>query len=451
MIKSKIYDILKGIIGTNYNKEYYEIVNLVNNKNLKEFQEKSLKKLLIHSYQNVPYYTHIFNEIDIIKNSDNCDLSKFNQIPILTKDIIKKNFYSLTSKDYLKRKWYYYGSGGTTGEPFTFIQDINYQRWDKATTKYYKKNIVGFNKNNPKNIYLWGSEKEIFSNLSNPKDIIQNWLNNSKILNSFNMTEENMEKYIKIINSFKPEYILGYPNSLNDLSRYIKENKYQIYSPKFIISSAEVLREDIRKTITEVFETKVLDFYGSRETASIAGECKKGAMHLFSFNNLIEILDENNQPVKNNQEGRVIITNLHNYSMPFIRYELGDTALFGDTNCECGNPLPTLKKITGRILEHFIRKDGSIVPAEFFMFLFIEYHKNGRIKKYQIIQETYKKIKILLVLDGKISEKEKEDIEDKIRIAMNSDIEIVWEFVTDISKTQSGKYLYTQSKISKKL
>jgi len=449
MIKSTIYDIFKGILGTNYNKEYYQIINLINNKKLKEFQEESLKKLLLHAYQNVPYYTRIFNEIGIIKNSNNCDLSKFNQIPILTKDKIKKNFHELTSKDYLKRKWYYYHSGGTTGEPFTFILDINYQKWDKATTKYYKKNMVGFNKNNPKNIYLWGSEKEIFTKVENPKEIIQNWLNNTKMLNSFNLTEVNMEKYIKIINSFKPVYILGYPNSLNDLSRYIKEKKYQIYSPKFVISSAEVLREDMRKTITEVFKTKVLDFYGSRETASIAGECKNGSMHLFSFNNLIEILDKNNQLVKNNQEGRVIVTNLHNYSMPFIRYELGDIALFGDTNCECGNPLPILKKITGRVLEHFVREDGSIVPAEFFMFLFIEYNNKGIIKKYQVIQETYKKIKILIVLDGNLSESEKLDFEDKIRIAMGTDIEIVWEFVNDISKTQSGKYLYTQSKVLK--
>ena len=78
----------------------------------------------------------------------------------------------------------------------------------------------------------------------------------------------------------------------------------------------------MRQKIENIFGTKLYDFYGSREAACIAAECKYGLMHVFSFNNYVEILDNNDQPVEEGEEGKVIITNLHNYSMPLIRYEI---------------------------------------------------------------------------------------------------------------------------------
>lgn len=450
MFKNWILNFLLNIRDTNYQMEYLEIKNLIKEKKLIEFQEKSLRKLLLHAYKNVPYYAHIFDEVGIVRDSEVCDLSKFNKIPILTKDKIKKNFQSLISKDYDKRKWFYYSSGGTTGEPFKFIQDTTYTKWSVATSRYYR-DIIGISNKNLRNVYLWGSDREIFESRRDIKERLQNWLTNTKNLNAFNMNEENMEKYIKTINSSKPEFIIGYASSLYDLCQYVEREKCRLFTPKIIISTAEKLRDDMRQKIEEMFGTKVFDFYGSREAASIAGECKHNSMHIFSFNNLIEIVDKNDQLVKKNGEGRIIITNLHNYSMPLIRYDIGDIAVLGDKACKCGNPLPTLKKFSGRTLEHFVRDDESIIPAEFFMYLFITYYKKEKIKKYQVIQEDYKKIKILIVQSDVIGEQEIKDFEDKIKVAMGKDTEIVWKFVDDIPKTPSGKYLYTKSKVSTKL
>ena len=205
----------------------------------------------------------------------------------------------------------------------------------------------------------------------------------------------------------------------------------------------------MRQKIERVFGTKLYNFYGSREVGALAGECKYGSMHIFSFFNLIEILDENDRPVKENEEGRVIVTNLHNYSMPLIRYEIGDMAVLGPKSCKCGNPLPTLKKITGRTIEHFIKENGSFIPTEFLIYLFTVYYNKGTIEKFQIIQEDYKKIKILIIPIGNIIESEKRDIEDKIKIVMGEDMNITWEFVDDIPKTKSGKYVYTKSLVWK--
>ena len=99
MIKKSVIKIISKRNETNFDLEYSKINSLNEKMNLFEFQENYLKKLLLHAYTNVPYYNCVFDEIDLI-NEGRVDLSKFNKIPILTKDIIRKHFKELISKDY---------------------------------------------------------------------------------------------------------------------------------------------------------------------------------------------------------------------------------------------------------------------------------------------------------------------------------------------------------------
>ncbi len=445
MVKKQIWDIILKITRKGYEKEYSEFKNLNNGKKLLKFQNNSLRNLLYHAYKNVPYYTKIIDKIGIVKNPDIIDLSKFNEIPILTKNIIRKHTNTLISKDYQKRGWYHYSSGGSTGEPLNFIKDLSYNKRAKATWKYYK-HTIGIN-NDPKNIYLWGSDRDIREGTWDIKEILEKWFTNTKLLNCFKMNEEDMRKYCKFINLFKPKYISGYTGCLYEICQFAEKEEFELFTPKLVISAAETLRKEVRQKIENVFGTKLYDSYGSREAACIAGECKYGLMHTFSFNNYVEILDKNNLPVKEGEEGKVIVTNLHNYSMPLIRYEIGDMAVLGPKNCKCGSPLPPLKKITGRITDHFKLKDGTMVSAEFFIHLIGVVCNKGKIIKFQVIQEDYKKIKILAVLKENISYTERKDIDDKIKIVMGKDCKINWEFVEDIPKTKSGKYIYTKSMV----
>lgn len=409
---------------------------------LNKICEKYLINLLLHAYHNVPYYSQIFDEIGLIRKNK-VDLSRFSEIPILTKNTIRKHHSELISKDCNARRWFYNSSGGSTGEPIRLIQDDIYKKWESITQRFYYGNMLGIHRKKVKKIILWGSEKDIFE--SGGSSLIK-FENGQIFLNSFVMNQENLSCYVRIINSYKPEFFRGYAGSLYELCKYVKDNKLTLHSPNILISSAEMLREFMRETIEEVFRTKVYDFYGSREVNTIAAECKNGSIHAFMFNNYTEILDNFNKKVKNGEEGKIVITNLHNYSMPLIRYEIGDTAVLECEPCDCGSFLPTIKKITGRITEHFIKKDGTIVHGEYFTHLF--YLKDW-VKAFKVIQEEYENIKILIVLNGFVKEFEKENIENKIRIVMGHGCKIFWEFVDEIPKTPSGKYLYTKSLIRK--
>ena len=443
MIKKFILTFLLKSTKRGLREELNEIEKIKSEKDLLMLEEKYLKALLLHAYYNVKYYNITLNEVGIIRNGE-IDLDKFSTIPILTKSIIRQYREKIVSNDYMTRKWYYNSSGGSTGEPVRFVQDEMYRRWNSATNKYYYQDMLGIDEVHSRKVILWGSDRDIFEGTIGLRAKIGNWLTNTVFLNSFRMTKEDMEKYIKIINQYKPELIRGYAGSLYELCRFAEANNLKIFTPKILVSAAETLTDDMREKIESVFGTKVYNFYGSREVGPIAGECKHGLMHIFTFNNYVETINHN-KPVTENQEGNIIVTNLHNYSMPFIRYEIGDMAVSGPKKCKCGSPLPTFEKVTGRVIEHFIKKDGTVIPGEFFIHLIGVVCNSGFIRKFQVIQEDYERIRLLVVPSGTIDEHSKREITNKIRVVMGNECNIIWEFVDEIPKLKNGKYLYTQS------
>jgi len=446
MLKKNINNLISKIRGTNFQDIYIEIKKIHSRDDLIGFNKLYLKRLLLHASKHVPYYHRLLKNDNVV-NGEIVDLSKFDKIPILTKEIIQSE--ELISDDYLTRKWYYNFTGGSTGEPTKFIQDANYNKWYNATINFYYKDMLDIDEINVKKIELWGSPRDLFKGTIGIKAKIGTWLTNIVFLNSFRMTEADMEKYVKTINLYKPDLIRGYAGSLFELCRFAEAKNVKIYTPKRIISSAETLTNEMREKIESAFGTKLYNFYGSRETASLAGECRCGLMHIFEFNNYIETLDKDNQPVKEGQKGRIIVTNLHNYSMPFIRYEIGDMAVFGSNKCKCGNILPTLERIEGRIEEQFIKKNGDIVIGYYFVHLMGVVLNKGFIKKFQVIQENFEKIRILVVPLGTLPDSEKKEIENKIKLQMGDNCNIFWDFVDDIPKTKSGKYIYTKSLLSR--
>jgi len=444
-MRKLIRNFLLKISGKDF-QEYYDEIELITNKEkLLFFRQKYLDGLVQHAYFNVPYYHDLFDKIGIVKNNL-VDLSQFERIPVLTKEIIKKEQDRLVSKDHTCRRWYHNSTGGSTGEPTKFMQDEDYKKWRNATNKYFYQDMLKINEADVKKVVLWGSEKDLFEGSIGFKAKVINWAKNTLFLNSFKMSKENIDHYIKIINSFRPDLIRGYAGSLYHLCGEIERIGATIYSPKVITAEAETLTDEMREKIEKVFKRKMYNSYGSRECGYIAGECSLGSMHTFAFANYVEII-KNDRKAKEGEEGKVVITSLHNYSMPFIRYEIGDMAVQGADACECGNPLPVLKKITGRIMEHFLKKDGTVVPSEFFIHLVGVVCKAEFIEKFQVIQENFDRIKILVVLRDKIDVSRKDEIEDKIKFVMGKDCKIVWEFVKEIPKTKSGKYLYTKSMV----
>ena len=162
------------------------------------------------------------------------------------------------------------------------------------------------------------------------------------------LSEKRLLDYARAISRLRPVFIMSYAGVLYEIARTALSKGTRLHKPRFIISSGETLHPFMRQVVEEAFGCRVYDYYGSSEAGRVAGECSAGNLHVFKFSCHAEILDLTGKPALPGEEGRLILTPLHNYAMPLIRYDSSDVAQVGPKECPCGCPLPTLKRIAGR-------------------------------------------------------------------------------------------------------
>jgi len=417
-------------------------------------QNKRLAKLLMHAYLKVPYYRNIFTKNNIISRSGEILLDKFKQIPLLNRETLLGKFDSLKSTDISSRKWYYNTSGGSTGIPVKFIQDYMYAAWRDAVKMIFNR-WANFSLGD-KSIKLWGSERDLFVGRETLRVSARMWLQNITMLNAFLMTPSKMRNYVEIINRSKPSLIYAYVESLYELSHFIRGENLRIHSPQSIITSAGTLFPEMRRTIEDVFKSTVFNRYGTREMGDIACECEmhKG-LHISPLTHYVEILNKDGSNTLPGELGEIVITCLTNYSMPLIRYRIGDMGIWQDEKCSCGRNWPLLANVSGRVTDTFIRRDGSIVSPEYLIHLIGVVLNKGWIKRFQVVQEDYSiiLIKIALKVQGKdplkLYEKEINEVTQKIKLVMGEECDVQYEFPDEILATSSGKYRYVYSKIER--
>ncbi|MFC2013194.1 phenylacetate--CoA ligase family protein, partial [Chloroflexota bacterium] len=313
-----------------------------------ELQLERLKALLRHAYQNVPYYNRRFTEArlhpDDIKTLD--DLAK---LPILTKKDIRENQSELVARRFPQRQVVPTATSGSTGEPLQFFRSregnarglagaflayswYGYQPGDKRIHLYGKRGVSGYDS------MMQSLFKEIRLRIAR---IVH--------FDAYSMSEKQMERLARKIYQFKPKMITAYASVAYLLARYLKHRGIENIRTEAVVSHAQQLFPEYRELIREVFGCEVFDIYGSVETPSMATECPEHTgYHVLTPNVILEFI-RNNQPVSPGKVGKIVATDLHNYAMPFIRYENGDLGIPLNEKCPCGRGLPLMKEITGRI------------------------------------------------------------------------------------------------------
>ena len=157
------------------------------------------------------------------------------------------------------------------------------------------------------------------------------WLDPFKAL-----SEEKLVDYARVICRARPAIIWAYAGVLYEIARAAQLRGLRLHKPKYIIFAAETLHSSMRTVIEEVFGCRVYNLYGSTEADHVAGECKEGTLHAFEFSCHVEVLDSSGNPTLSGKEGRLILTPLHNYAMPLIRYDSADVAEVETRECACG-------------------------------------------------------------------------------------------------------------------
>jgi len=414
-------------------------------KKIKELQFKKLQKLLRHAYHNVPYYKMSLNRNNIKLNHIQTfeDLRK---IPLLDKIEVKKYANSaLLSKrvnfvEVLKVR-----TSGSTGMPLHIYVDIKQldmryaavlRCWGWAGWKF-----------GDKSIRLWhqtiGMDQDQVA-----KEWLDAFLMRREFLPVFEMTDKNLAKYILKIKEYQPKIMDGYAEAFDILANFIRTNRINDVFVPVVISSAQMLPDQIRKNITKHMHAEVYDRYGSREFSTIAHECSlhKG-FHVNAENLIVEII-KNGENAKEGEIGEAVITDLNNFSQPLIRYRIGDLVKCVQEKCHCGRGLPLIGKISGRVKTIILGTNGRYLSHIFFHHYLKEYE--NEIRKFQVIQEKQNLLIIKIIpenLKEKFSRKSRSHIIADLKRVLGSDMKIDFEITDNIEMIKTGKQLSVISKL----
>jgi phenylacetate-CoA ligase len=279
------------------------------------------------------------------------------------------------------------------------------------------------------------------------RELADAFLSRRKFIPAYEMSEANLREFVRAIEEFQPVLLDGYAESFNFLAQYLKEHQRINVTPKGIISSAQTLPEGSRRIIEEAFGCKVFDKYGSREFSGIAYECEAHTgHHVVGEGYVVEVLKDG-KPAKPGEIGEVVITDLNNYCLPFIRYRIGDLAEALDPNeaCTCGRGLPRLGKIEGRVQSIIIGARGQYVPGTFFAHVLKDY--DHAIRQFQIVQTERGAITFHVVKGKRFSEETLDEVLKILHQFLGEEMRIQVEFQENIEMVRTGKRLATVSKL----
>jgi len=155
-----------------------------------------------------------------------------------------------------------------------------------------------------------------------------------------------------------PTYLLVYPSVLDAIARRLAATGLSLPSLREVRTISEVLTDETRAVVGDVLGVPVVDTYSAQEVGYIALACPDGpGYHVQAERLIVEVLDDAGRPCGPGETGRVVLTDLHNYATPIVRYEIGDYAEVGPP-CPCGRGLPVLTRIVGRRRNLLTYPDG---------------------------------------------------------------------------------------------
>jgi len=245
----------------------------------------------------------------------------------------------------------------------------------------------------------------------------------------------------------RPDVVTGPPSCLELLADTLAERRAAV-RPRLVVSRGEVLRAATRTHLETVFRCKVVDYYSCDEVGNIAWQCPDDPtlMHVNTDGCVVEVLDDDRRCLPG-VPGRVVLTNLYNWTMPFIRYELSDRAVLlpeGGSACRCGHRGPSLSLVEGREGDHLWTTDGQRVSPRSVDSLValasLRENADGyAVRRYQVVQEEDGRLHVRVIPETQDPGLLAGRIESSLR-RLDPRLSVDVEFVRELPTEPSGKF-----------
>ncbi len=414
---------------------------------MRHLQEEKLRRLVRHAYHHVGYYRERMDALGLSPEHMRT-LDDLGKLPLLSKADVRENLhFDLLSDNHDNDRILRIATSGSTGEPFVCYAD-QHQLEIRLASTLRSMEWTGW-RFGDRQARLW--HQTVGMSLSQiARERLDAWLLRRLFVPAFEMSEGAMATFLGRLVSFEPILIDGYAESFNYLAGHLGSAKGRpSLRPRGIISSAQALPEESRRIIEDAFGTRVFDKYGSREFSGIAYECDAHqGHHVMAESYIVEILKDGRHALPG-ELGEVVITDLNNLCLPFIRYRVGDLAEAMDETkeCPCGRGLPRVGRIEGRVQSLVIGAQGRVMPGSFFLHVLKDY--DYLVRQFQVIQEERAAI-ILKVVKGSRFAPElfEREILSVLRRYLGEETRIDVQFVDLIPLLRTGKRQAVISKLS---
>jgi len=412
---------------------------------LEQIQLRQLSDLLAHAHKYVPFYR---DRLGVLADGgfklESC--AQLQTIPILSRQDVQDSFEALTAsalpQDHLPLKQG--ATSGSTGTPIRF-------RTTKVTGLFASAlrlrsslwHEVDFLARTASIQYLKaGTEtsKQVFK----PR---ASGVFPSRSAIHFDIGKTVGEQ-LAWLQEADPEMLVTHPSNLAALAGAAHVHNASLPSLKYLSTMGEVVSPEVRAICSEVWGLKVVDIYSCRELNILALQCPEtDHYHVQSERVILEVLDEEDRPCGPGETGRVVLTDLHNYAMPFIRYEIGDFAEVGG-DCTCGRSLPVLTRILGRTRNMLVLPSGEQLWPHFRV---TDLTDLAPIRQLQVIQHTYSEIELRMAVDEPLPPATESRLIAKAEQMfglLGQGFTFRLSYVEHIPRSKSGKYEDFQSKVA---
>ena len=404
-----------------------------------DFQDRAVARLITHAAANVPFYRRHFAHAHVSPGeiSGVRDLAR---LPVLTKD----EFRAAPERDLLDQtldpaRLLSVTTSGSTGRPFKIV---NSWREFRILHAFRLRAHLQFGRR------LGDRFAEIdLPPRVHPNDhkLIGTTLRAVGLEARIQLSlHDPVEQLLDALEAFGPHIVTAYPSVLFRLGRLLSAHSGRRLRPRFLITNSEVLPTWAQAALEQMWQCQVFQFYDCHECNLIAWECPQGhGLHCNEDVAVVEVIRDG-RPAAEGERGEVVITNLHSYAMPLIRFAMGDVAVRGPAPCPCGQPFATLRAIEGRIVDFFRLPGGRwLHPYR----LIDEFQLDGAdwVQQYRLIQEREDRIVFAFVPGDRATPERLAAFLDHARGIVGPQVEVEAKLMAALDLGPGGKFRPAQS------
>jgi phenylacetate-CoA ligase len=406
---------------------------------LRARQAERLGKMLRYAATHCPYYERVFREHRF--TPENFQPEEFQALPLLTKAIIRGSTDEMLSREFARDSLGMHKTGGSTGVALTTYFD---QDWlEPRSADALRSNQWAGYFHGMKVASLWGNPPV-------PRTFKQRMrarlLDRFVYLDTMDFSDNSVADFIERWRREGAEVLFGHAHSLFLLARYVIARDIHDLRPRGIVSTSMMLLSHERQVIEEAFACKVFDRYGSEEVGLIASECERHeGLHLSIEQLHIEFLRPDGTAAAPGEEGAIVITDLNNRGMPFIRYRIEDFGVPSARPCSCGRGMPLMGRLTGRVADYLKRRDGSMVAGVSLVERTLTAIPG--LEQLQIVQPAIDQIVLNVVRAPDFTADTEQALLAEFGAVFGAGVNVSARYVEGIPQERSGKYRFSICRI----